>query len=107
MSENTKTLSELRKQADEYDYLGHHMEFLYKDDDTGDIHLALRSHDLPSYGYYDREYEDTPEWFDEWWSLFANINITKEIIEDHYGGPNYDGYKVIIDDEIDYSKLED
>lgn len=107
MKEKIKKLSELRQQADEYDYLGHHMEYLYKDDETGDYHLCLRSHDSPSYGYCEPEYENTPEWYDDWWSLFADINLTKGVVESHYGGPDYDGYKVIIDEEIDYTKVEE
>ncbi len=97
---NKKLLSELRKEADECDYLGCHMEYYYTDKETGDLHLALRSHNLPSYGYADPEYEDTPEWYDEWWSLFADINVSKKVIEGHYRGPDYDGWEVVIDEEV-------
>lgn len=82
-------LSELRKEADEDDYLGHHLEEEYTDSGTGDLHLAIRIHTLPS---------GDVEYYDDWWHLFVDINLTKKVIENHYDAPDYDGFKVIVDE---------
>ena len=76
------------------------MEYVWSSENA-DV-LDIRLHTMPSYGYYDPDYEDTEEWFDDWWSLMICIDLKTNKIIDVYKNPGdfEEGDTVIIDCKI-------
>lgn len=90
---NTILFSELLALAQHRDFLGTPMIVNENDEKvcnfSKDITILIRTHDMPSYGYFEPTFEDTNDWYDCWWSLFCKIE--NGIISHSY---IYNGYKV-------------
>lgn len=74
-------LSDIIAGLNKRDYLGRCMivetdEYIYETGTHEPGYLTLRYHTMPSYGYYDPDFEDTDEWYDNWWN--ADITFKKE-----------------------------
>lgn len=93
---NTVLFSELLALARHRDFLGKPM--VLDENEEKITHpsenkiIYIRTHNMPSYGYFEQSFEDTDDWYDCWWSLFCKIE--NGIISHSY---IYNGYKVEFD----------
>ena len=98
--ENTVLFSTILADAKHNDFLGEPLLVGSKEEKLTNISpketIIIRTHNTPSYGYYEPDFEDTRDWYDCFWSLFCTIKDGL-VVSTWGNGNKYDGCKIIFD----------